>query len=143
MDSDGVRLTAKVRAVAQLGFLVATGQHANSSVLDEVHLASNCALTDDEVRGLEHFESKLCQHGSYKIGIGVGKEGHVGHEAAAVKADDFLDKEEKKGRRNDFMRVSRHVPFVCVCEFTTSFSGSLSSPRMFSSSNIFPWKRCS
>lgn len=42
-------LTSKVRPVAQLGFLVAAGQHTDSSVLDEVHPPSNCALADDEV----------------------------------------------------------------------------------------------
>ena len=31
---------------------------------------------------------------------------------------------------------------LCRCELT-SFSGSLSSPRILSSSNILPWKRCS
>lgn len=110
-------------------------------MLDEVHLASNCALADDEIRRLEHFESKLRQHGGYEIGIGVGEEGHVRHQAAAVKADDFLDEEQREGRR--WGRLSERARFVRAGEIPTSLSGSLSSPRMFSSSNIFPWKRCS
>lgn len=61
-------------------------------MLDEVHLTSDCALANDEVRGLEHFKAELGQHSSHKVGISVGKKWHVSHQAAAVEADDFLDR---------------------------------------------------
>ncbi len=44
-----LKLTSKVRPIAQLGFRVAAGQHTDSSMLDEIHLPSNCALADYEV----------------------------------------------------------------------------------------------
>lgn len=84
-------LTSKVGAVAQLGLPVPSGQHADSSMLDEVHLASHCAFADDEIGGLEDLEAELGQHGGHKVGVGVGEEGHVGHQAAAVEADDLLE----------------------------------------------------
>lgn len=65
-------------------------------MLDKVHLASDCALADDEIEGLEDLEAEFGQHSGHKVWIGVGEEGHVCHEAAAVEADDLLDKKEDR-----------------------------------------------
>lgn len=111
-------LTSKVRPIAQFGFLVAPGQHTDSSVLDEVHLTSDCALANDEVRGLKHFKAELGQHGGHKVGISVGEKWHVCHQAAAVEADDFLDRGREK-RCNERGRVTDSLgdrTFV-VCQY--------------------------
>lgn len=91
-------LTSKVRPVAQLGLLVAPCQHADSAVLNEVHFPSHRALTDDEVGRLKHLEAQFGQHGRHKVGVSVGKQWHVSHQATAVKANDFL-KGEGRGER--------------------------------------------
>lgn len=83
-------LTSKVGSVAELGLPVSAGEHADAAVLDEVHLAADGALPDDEVVRLEHLEAQLDQDGRHKVGVRVGKQGHVGHQTAAVEADDFL-----------------------------------------------------
>lgn len=65
-------------------------------MLDEVHLPSNSALPDDEVHRLKHLKAKLGQHGSHKVGIGIGEQGHVSHQTATVEADDLLAKENEE-----------------------------------------------
>lgn len=67
-------------------------------MLDEVHFAAERALAYDEVSGLKDLEAQLCQDDGHKVGVGVGKQRHVGHEAAAVITDNLLKREEKVGR---------------------------------------------
>lgn len=86
----GGGFTSEVRAVRQLGVFVALGQDADHAVLDEVHLLADGALSDDVVARLEDLEAQLGQHGGDEVGVGVGEQGHGGHQLAAVKVDDFL-----------------------------------------------------
>lgn len=85
-------LTAKVGAIAQLGLLVAAGEHTDTSVLDEVHLPAHGAFADDEVAWLEDLEAQFGQHRRHEVGVSVGEQGHVGHQASAVEAHDLLRK---------------------------------------------------
>lgn len=87
-------------------------------MLDEVHLPSNCALADDEVRGLKHFKAELGQHSRHKVGISIGEQRHVSHQAAAVKADDLLDKETeeiKRKRKADRLAGGQNFCGLCGC----------------------------
>lgn len=82
--------TSEVRAVRQLGVFAALGQDADHAVLDEVHLLADGALSDDVVARLEDLEAQLGQHGGDEVGVGVGEQGHGGHQFATIKVDDFL-----------------------------------------------------
>lgn len=59
-------------------------------MLDEVHLFADGSLPDDVVARLEDLEAQLGEHGRDKVGIGVGEQGHGGHQLAAVEVDDLL-----------------------------------------------------
>ncbi len=88
--------TSKVGSVHQLHADVSFGQDADDSVLDEVHLLADGALSDDVVSRLEDFKSQFGQHGGYKVGISVGKQRHGGDQLPAVKVDDFLNNNRKQ-----------------------------------------------
>lgn len=88
--------TSKVGSIHQLHANVAFSQDADHPVLDEEHLFSDGALSDDVVSGLEDLESQFGQHGRHKVGIGVGKQRHGGHQLTAVEVYDFLDGDRKK-----------------------------------------------
>lgn len=88
-------VTSKIRAVRQLSVLAALGQDADNAVLDKVHLFPDGSLPDDVVARLEDLEAQLGQHGGHKVWIGVGEQGHGGHQLTTVEVDDLL----QQGRR--------------------------------------------
>lgn len=87
-------LTSEVGSVRQLHLLAELGDDAGDAVLDEVHLLPDRALPDDVVVGLEHLELQLAQHPRHEVGVGVGEQGHGGHELPAIEVDDFLPEGE-------------------------------------------------
>lgn len=84
--------TSKIRAVRQLGVFAALGQDADDAVLDEVHLFPDGSLPDDVVARLEDLEAQLGQHGGHEVWIGVGEQGHGGHQLTTVEVDDLLQR---------------------------------------------------
>lgn len=89
-------LTPEIGTITQFGFFVASGQYADPSVLNEVHLTPNSSFTYDEVSWLKHLEPELGQHCGHKVGISVGKQRHVCHQVPAVKADYLLYKRRRE-----------------------------------------------
>lgn len=83
-------VTSKIRAIRQLSVFAALGQDADDAVLDEVHLFPDGSLPDDVVARLEDLEAQLGQHGGHKVWIGVGEQGHGGHQLTTVEVDDLL-----------------------------------------------------
>lgn len=83
-------ITSKVGPIWQLGFLVPFSEHTNNSMLYEVHLFSNGALSDDVVSRLKNLKAQLRQHRRHKIRISVGKQRHRCHKLSAIEVDYFL-----------------------------------------------------
>lgn len=90
-----MRRTSKVGSIHQLHANAAFSQDADHPVLDEEHLFSDGALSDDVVPGLEDLKSQFGQHGRHKVGIGVGKQRHGGHQLTAVEVYNFLGGDRK------------------------------------------------
>lgn len=65
-------------------------------MLDEVHLFADGSLSDDVVARLENLEAQFGQHGGDKVGVGVGEQGHGGHQFTTVKVDDLLQWEARE-----------------------------------------------
>lgn len=82
--------TSEVGAIRQLGVLAALCQDADDAMLDEIHLLADGSFSDDVVARLEDLEPQFGQHGGHEVGIGVGKQGHGGHQFATVEVDDLL-----------------------------------------------------
>jgi len=100
-------LTSKVGAVGQLGLLVALRQHADDTVLYEVHLLADGALPDDVIPGLEHLKPQPGEHGGDEVGVGVGEQRHGRHQLPTVEVHDFLrERTEKPVGKNGKKRWS-------------------------------------
>lgn len=59
-------------------------------MLDEVHLFPDRSLSDYVVARLEDLEAQFGQHGGDEVWIGVGEQGHGGHQLPTVEVDDLL-----------------------------------------------------
>lgn len=64
-------------------------------MLDKIHLLPHCTLSNNVICGLEHFKAELGQHGSHKVGVGIGEKRHVGDEVAAVEVNNLLHDKER------------------------------------------------
>lgn len=83
--------TSKVRAIREFHAYVAFGKDTHDPMLYEIHLLADGPLTDDVIPRLKDLKSEFGQHGCHKVGIGVCKKRHGGHQLAAVEVDNFLE----------------------------------------------------
>lgn len=88
--------TSKIRAIGKFHSQGALGDDTADSVLNEVHLLPNGALSDDVIVRLENFKSQLGQHGRHKVWLRVGKKRHGRHQLTTVEVHDFLRKKKKE-----------------------------------------------
>ncbi len=120
---------AKVGSVAEAGGHVARGQDdVDDALLNEVHLVTDGALLDDNIAGLEDFVLELRDDRGDEIGVGVGEEGHGGHQRPAVEVDDVFFELLRKFAENfvlveEFSLISM---LEILCDSLSHFSGQFS-----------------
>lgn len=87
-------------------------------MLDEVHLFPDGSFSDDVVPWLKYFKSQFGEHSCDKIGVGVGKEWHGGHQFATVEVDDLLKSDRPKKKSLNMIycknRSAFSYTFLCV-----------------------------
>lgn len=96
VEVGGERFTPEIRSVVELNLLTAARDDGDGAVLDEVHFPAQRPFSYDQVSGLEDFETQLGQDHGHKMWVCVGKQRHVGYQAAAVIADNLLQGQEKE-----------------------------------------------
>ena len=78
-------ITSEVRAVGQsCDNLSVARDDLNDSLLNEVHLCTDCALVYNDVARLEHLVLELRYHVVDEVGVSLGEEGHRGNQRATV-----------------------------------------------------------